>query len=133
MKKIIALILAVLMLTGCAAQSQEPEVSTTVPQTTVPETTSESVETVPQTQTITDTQGRTLELPYEINGIICLGPSALRIACYLNAQDLVVGIEDAEDDCLITRPYNYANQQLRQLPIVSSATKSGLTPTRKRS
>lgn len=84
--------------------------------------------TAPATQTVTDMQGRTQEIPYEINKIVCMGPSALRIVCYLGAQDLVVGIENSEDDSVLLRPYNYVNQHLRDLPIVSEASKSGLVP-----
>ncbi|NLV35729.1 MAG: iron ABC transporter substrate-binding protein, partial [Clostridiaceae bacterium] len=62
-----------------------------------------------ETRTITDSAGRQIEIPYPVRSIVCVNVGALRYTCYMQAQDLVVGVEDYEQKPTMTRLYNYVN------------------------
>ena len=69
----------------------------------------------------TDGAGREVEIPVEIESIICVDVGALRYTCYMGAQDLVVGVEDYETEQSIHRLYNYVNfEKFRDLPIIGN-------------
>lgn len=130
LKKFIACLLSLalmLSVVGCAKEENTP---TDTEPTTVTEAHQEIVEDpVSTTRVITDTKGREVEIPAEVDSIICLGPSTLRMVCYAQAQDRVVGIENYEQNIIVTRPYIWANKELAELPVVSEvASGSGLTP-----
>lgn len=65
---------------------------------------------------VTDTSGRQVTVPHDPKKIICIGPGALRLIVYLNAQDKVAGVEDMEKLNPRGRPYWIANPQLAKLP-----------------
>jgi len=68
---------------------------------------------------IKDLLGRTVEVPKEVERIVCAGPGALRLIVYLNANDKVVGVEDAEKRWGSSgRPYAMAHGELRNLPSI---------------
>ena len=70
---------------------------------------------------LTDGAGREVEVPETVESIVCLNVGALRYTCYLQAQDLVVGVEDYEKEQSISRGYNYVNYELfADLPIVGN-------------
>ncbi len=71
------------------------------------------------TQTVTDALGRKVTLPLNIERVICSGAGSLRYLCYLEAQDRVIAVDNAEKkkSFLKSRPYNVANPQLRELPL----------------
>ncbi len=71
------------------------------------------------TQLITDMLGRKVEIPEQINSAVAHGAGALRFMCYLNATDLIIGVEGNEKKRNV--PYLYANPELRKLPIIGSA------------
>ena len=75
---------AMLTLSGCG-QTSAPAISSTV---SAP---SEEVASAGQqaTRTVTDLMGRQVELPQEINSVICTGSGALRLVCYAQGADLV--------------------------------------------
>ena len=50
-----------------------------------------SAETTPETRTVTDVWNREVEIPYEVNSIVCLGSMGPRFAAYLNVVDMMVG------------------------------------------
>ncbi len=50
----------------------------------------------PEFQVLTDMAGRRVTLSRQVKRIVALGPGALRFVAYLNALDLVVGIEECE-------------------------------------
>ena len=50
------------------------------------------------------------------NRIIAIGPGALRMVVYLQAQDKIVGIEKKESNFIYARPYILANKFLLKLP-----------------
>ena len=73
------------------------------------------------TRTITDSAGRTVEIPETVERIVCVNVGALRYTCYMQAQDLVIGVEDYEKEQSISRGYNYVNFELFQdLPVVGN-------------
>jgi len=107
MKKLFALILVVLalILSGCA-QEEKQQVEKTV---------------------VTDMLGRTVEVPEKVERVVAVGPGALRLIVYLNATDMVVGVEDAETAWSpMGRPYRMAHPELAEKPIIG---KGGPNPS----
>lgn len=70
------------------------------------------------TITVTDLTKRQVTVPKDPKRIICLSPGTLRLACYLGAQDKLVGVEEFEKKRPVGRPYWLANPQLAKLPSV---------------
>lgn len=66
--------------------------------------------------TFTDMAGRQVTTPLDPERVVCLGPGALRLVVYLQAQDKVVAVEDMEKTNPGGRPYWLAQPQLKQLP-----------------
>ena len=101
MKKIAAFLLAALicLLTGCGAARENSE----------------------NARTITDFQGRKVEVPMEVESIVCVGVGALRYTCYMGAADRVVGVEDYEIKGGFDRLYNYVNfEKFKDLPVIGT-------------
>ena len=103
MKKIISIILIVCVVlaafAGCASDSGPREAS----------------------RMITDSLGRQVEIPEEVESIVCVGVGALRYSCYIGAADLVVGVEDYEAKAGMTRLYQYVNfDQFKDLPVIGT-------------
>ena len=103
MKKLISLILIVCVVlaafAGCASDSGPREAS----------------------RMITDSLGRQVEIPEEVESIVCVGVGALRYSCYVGAADLVVGVEDYEAKAGMTRLYQYVNfDQFKDLPVIGT-------------
>lgn len=103
MKKFIAAVLAAVLclslFAGCTA----------------PENNAENV------RTITDAKGRQVEVPQEVESIVCVGVGALRYSCYVGAADLVVGVEDHETKEGMSRLYNYVNfDKFKNLPVIGT-------------
>ncbi|WP_155322782.1 iron ABC transporter substrate-binding protein [Desulfosarcina ovata] len=69
-------------------------------------------------RTVTDLVGRTVTVPEKPERIICIGPGALRLIVYLQAQDVVVGVESMELREPDGRPYWLAQPQLKTLPVI---------------
>ena len=101
-----ALLLALLLLAGCAsAPSPSPE----------------QTAGTGGTRTITDAAGRQAEIPETVSSVVCVGVCTLRYTTYLQAQDLVVGVERDEVEAPITKPFSYFNQDLfASLPVTGS-------------
>ena len=72
------------------------------------------------TKTVTDSTGRMVEIPVKINRIICSGAGCLRLITYMNAQDLVIGVDDIEkrDNISDARSYAIANPRYKNLPLI---------------
>ncbi|WP_297091825.1 iron ABC transporter substrate-binding protein [Thermococcus sp.] len=70
------------------------------------------------TITVTDALGRSVEVPAKVSRVVAVGPGALRLVVYLNASDMVVGVEDFEKSYNFGRPYIIAHPELRKLPTV---------------
>ncbi|MEJ2642679.1 MAG: ABC transporter substrate-binding protein, partial [Desulfosarcinaceae bacterium] len=66
--------------------------------------------------TVTDQAGRQVEWSAVPERVVCLGPGALRLIVYLQAEGQVVAIEDMEKLQPGGRPYRYAHPELVRLP-----------------
>lgn len=103
MKKLFALTLAVLLCLGVFSGCSNPVTNTG------------------DTRTITDSQGRQVEVPEKVESIVCVGVGALRYTCYMGAADLVVGVEDCEVKPVISRLYNFVNiDKFKDLPVIGT-------------
>ncbi len=69
-----------------------------------------------ETVTVTDMGKRSVTVPLAPKRIICLSSGTLRLICYLQATDRVVGVEDFEKTRPYARPYIIANPELTKLP-----------------
>lgn len=117
MKKSISLLLIlILVFTLCACAAPKDPVTTPVGGSVT-----ESPDTPPETRTIVDGAGREVEIPGKVESIVCLNVGALRYTCYMQAQDLVVGVEDYEQKPGMSRLYNYVNfDRFSALPVVGN-------------
>ena len=71
------------------------------------------------TRVFVDGLGREVEIPAEVERIVCTGVGALRYVCYMGAQDRVVGVEQYETEPTMQRLYNYVNfEQFSSLPVI---------------
>ncbi|WP_054839535.1 ABC transporter substrate-binding protein [Thermococcus sp. JCM 11816] len=68
--------------------------------------------------TVTDSLGRTVQVPVNVQKVVAIGPGALRLIVYLNASDMVVGVEDFEKKYSYGRPYIIAHPELKNLPSI---------------
>ena len=72
--------------------------------------------TAGRTVAVTDMAGRHVTVPYDPERIVCIGPGALRLIVYLQAEAKVVGVEDMEKKNPGGRPYWIAHPELSELP-----------------
>jgi len=80
-----------------------------------------------ETRIVTDIWNREVEIPAEVNSIICLGSMAPRFAAYLDVVDMMVGSEDADINGTSVR-YDYSpvyHEQLKNLPSMGPGGGSG--------
>ena len=121
LKKCLALLLAatvMLSFVGCGAK--EPPAAEAVPVQTQAEAASGS-------RMVTDRAGREVEVPAEVNTIVCLGSGAPRIAAYLQVTDKMIGAEECDTgDVTVRRDYSWVyHEQLKDLPVVGVGGGSG--------
>lgn len=69
---------------------------------------------------VEDFVGRTVKVPRDIEKVVAIGPGALRLVTYLNALNLIVGVEELEiGRTIVGRDYAMAYEDfLRNLPVV---------------
>ena len=104
----IALTFAAAMLTGCS--SNESSSSSNA-----------------EAQTITDMRGRSVEVPANLERIVAVG-CALRPVCYLQAEDMVVGVEASKQEDNVSCAYRHVNHDLfASLPVIGDGGSSGVT------
>ncbi|MCG8572852.1 MAG: iron ABC transporter substrate-binding protein [Spirochaetes bacterium] len=79
----------------------------------------ESKITNDQMKVIKDALGRNVEIPVEVNQVICSGSGCLRLLSYLQGLDKVVAVDSIEkkENQFDARPYALANPQLKNLPL----------------
>ena len=74
-----------------------------------------------ETRTITDSMERSVEIPADVQRIVCVGVGALRYTCYVGGADRVVGVEDYETKPGMSRLYNYVNfDRFKDLPVTGT-------------
>jgi len=73
----------------------------------------------PAERTVTDSAGREVKIPDHIERVICSGAGCLRLLTYLQAQNLIVAVDDIEKRRSVfdARPYALANPQFRDYPL----------------
>ena len=69
-----------------------------------------------RTVTVTDMAGRKVTAPFDPQRIVCIGPGALRLIVYLQAENKVSGVEDVEKRTHQGIPYRIAHPELSKLP-----------------
>ena len=125
-----AMIAAAVMMgmTGCKNQTAATETT----KETVTEAAAKETETTAQeadaaesegkTRIVKDTWGREVEIPDEVDSIVCLGSGAPRIAVYLDAEDKMAGIEEHDAEGVnILRDYSpILRDETRKLPLVGA-------------
>jgi iron complex transport system substrate-binding protein len=69
---------------------------------------------------VTDILGRNITLPSKVQSVVAIGPGMLRLVCYLNATELLVGVEESETKWGFTgRDYAMAYGELfKGLPVI---------------
>jgi iron complex transport system substrate-binding protein len=98
---LIVLLIAFITMSGCGAKTTEQE------------------KVAPQKAVVTDLAGRQVEVPVPANRVVAIGPGALRLVCYVNGIDKVVGVENVEKQWPSTgRPYILAYPELKDLPTI---------------
>lgn len=73
------------------------------------------------TTTVTDGFGRTIAVPSPAESVVCSGSGCLRYLVYMQAQDLVVGVDDIEkkEQAVEGRPYALAyGSKFKGLPLI---------------
>lgn len=68
--------------------------------------------------TLTDMLGRNITMDDNAKKVVAIGPGALRLYCYIDSVDKVVGIEQLEKDHPTGRPYALANESLKELDVI---------------
>jgi iron complex transport system substrate-binding protein len=78
-----------------------------------------AISSFPEEKVIIDAAGRKVKLPDRVEHVICSGPGCLRLLTYLQAQNLIVAVDDMEKRRPIfdARPYALANPQFKKYPL----------------
>ena len=69
-------------------------------------------------ETVVDMADREVEVPGTIERVMGLGPTGLRQVCQMGAAEMVVGVEENEHGWSREIPYNMANPQFQDLPVI---------------
>ncbi|MBR2980528.1 MAG: ABC transporter substrate-binding protein [Odoribacter sp.] len=66
---------------------------------------------------VTDMLGRSVIVPEQVDSIVCLKASAIRLVCYAGGADMICGVEECE---LRGNPYThiYANPKLKERRVI---------------
>jgi iron complex transport system substrate-binding protein len=70
-------------------------------------------------RTIADSGGDAVQIPEKVERVICSGPGSLRLLTYLQAQDMIVAVDDIETRrrTFDARPYAIANPQFKKMKV----------------
>lgn len=120
MKKRISSLLVLAIVLTMAACGNTAKAPTTEASSAAAETLG-LTEAAPESRVIMDAAGRTVEIPAEVNQVVCVGVGALRYTCYVGGADRVVGVEDYETKPGMSRLYNYVNfDKFKDLPVIGT-------------
>lgn len=103
-------LLTLLSLTACGSAGQESDDT---------QTAAESDSTA--TRVVVDSFGREVEIPGEVKTIVCTGSGALRMICYLQCTDKLIGVEDTDKEYETSTLRDYAHvyyETFRDLPSI---------------
>lgn len=79
--------------------------------------------------TVTDMLGRDVEVPADVDRIVGIGSSSLRLISYLQAADEVVGVEKGEIEDSVTCCYRHVYYDtFKDLPVIGEGGAKGVTP-----
>lgn len=68
---------------------------------------------------VVDSDGRNVEIPREVKGVVCIGPGALRYAVYAGGTDRILGVEYGEGSDNPSKCFSYAHRSIfSKLPII---------------
>lgn len=82
-----------------------------------------------KTKIINDIYGRKVKVPSKVKSVVALGAGGLRMVCYANSQDKVIGVEKSEHKKTLPKAYNYVNfDKFKDLPIIGQGGAGGFTP-----
>ncbi|MBS6397694.1 MAG: iron ABC transporter substrate-binding protein [Clostridiales bacterium] len=128
MKRMWSVLLIIMMLfatTACGASkpaASEPDASSETVEEKAEDTAAEAdTDTEADTRVIVDMLGREVEIPTEINSIICTGSNALRMVTYLQATDLMAGVEETDKGYEVSTKRDYAHayyETFKDLPVI---------------
>lgn len=94
-------------LAGCMGSGAEPNSKTTTATTTIA-----------TAKEVTDATGRTVSIPSNVEDVVAVGPGALNLVAYLDAIDMIVGVEENEHSWGRNNPYNIAHPELQDRPVI---------------
>lgn len=120
MRRFVALLLALLALTALSACGATPAGESDSTQTAV-DADSDAV------RTVVDCYGREVEIPEEVKTVVCTGSGALRMVCYLQCADKLVGVEDTDKNYETSTLRDYAHVYYETLQALPSIGKGGGT------
>lgn len=81
-------------------------------------------------RTVKDMHGRTVKVPRSVKRLVCTGSGALRVASYLGALDLLVGIESSDLRYKNDPKRDYAfvkHDRFKSLPVIGKGGGTGYT------
>ena len=106
-KLILMIIIFVLIFSGCGAKGTQPD-------------SDEGSSGGPETRTVTDVYGRSVELPEKVETVAAIGGAA-RILTYAGCADQLVGVTDMDKQNVSSMPYSVVNKDhFASLPSVGS-------------
>lgn len=79
----------------------------------------------PAARLVVDSYGREVEIPGEVRTVVCTGSGALRMVCYLQCADRLIGVEDTELDYGASKLRDYAYAYRDVLSTLPSIGKGG--------
>lgn len=120
MKRFVALLLALLTLTALSACGGGPAEDSDGTQT-AGESDSGAV------RTVVDCYGREVEIPEDVKTVVCTGSGALRMVCYLQCTDKLVGVEDTDKNYETSTLRDYAHVYYETLQALPAIGKGGGT------
>ncbi|OXS26119.1 MAG: hypothetical protein BI182_00205 [Acetobacterium sp. MES1] len=113
-KKVAIILLSLVMMVSFAACSNAKADDT------------ESKEAEATTKVVTDSLGRQVEVPAEIDSVGSLG--VMRLLTYMDAVDLVKGGTDMDNVQVLTRPYTLVNPNFASLTQIGQGGSGGIVP-----
>lgn len=120
MKRFVALLLALLTLAALVACGGEPAENS---DSTQPATEADSGAVC----TVVDCYGREVEIPEDVKTVVCTGSGALRMVCYLQCTDKLVGVEDTDKNYETSTLRDYAHAYYETLQALPAIGKGGGT------